>query len=110
MSNLKKIATDPDAETGEPARKNVTDAGIEDVKTGISQGRRYPKGMDAPSFIHPSAEPLNASMAKQNQLKQDIRKLVNLSLRNLERPAGSQSADESDEKGLEAGLSYIGLE
>ena len=49
-------------------------------------------------------------MQKQNQLKQDIRKLVNLSLSNLERPSGSQPANESDEKGLEAGLSYIGLE
>ena len=43
-------------------------------------------------------------------MKQDIRKIINLSLRNLERPSGSQSADETDEESLEAGLSYIGLE
>jgi hypothetical protein len=110
MENLKKIQTEPDAETGEPARDHVTDKGKEEVQTGAVQGRRYPKGMNEPSFIHPSAEPLTASMAKQNQLKQDIRKLVNLSLSNLERPSGSQPANESDEKGLEAGLSYIGLE
>jgi hypothetical protein len=110
IENIKKIQTEVDTETGEPARENVSDKGKEEVKTGIAQGRRYPQGLDPPAFIHPSSEPLIASMKKQNQLKQDIRKLINLSLRNLERPSGSQSADESDEESLEAGLSYIGLE
>jgi hypothetical protein len=110
IENIKKIQTEVDTETGEPARENVSDEGKEEVKTGIAQGRRYPQGLDQPAFIHPSSEPLIASMKKQDQLKQDIRKLINLSLRNLERPSGSQSADESDEESLEAGLSYIGLE
>ena len=110
IENIKKIQTEVDAETGEPARENVSDKGKEEVKTGVTQGRRYPQGLDPPAFIHPSSEPLIASMQKQDKLKQDIRKLINLSLRNLERPSGSQSADESDEESLEAGLSYIGLE
>jgi len=108
--NLKKVTTTPDEETNVPERDNVTDSGDQDIKVGASHGRGYAKGLDRPGFIHPSSEPLKISMEKQDKLKQDIRKLVNLSLRNLDRPSGSQSADEMDEKGLEAGLAYIGLE
>lgn len=109
MVNLKKILTE-DEETGNPVRKEVTDSGNPDIQVGAAHGRAYPKGFDRPGFIHPSAEPLMVSMQKQDKLKQDIRKLVNLSLSNLERPSGSEPAKELDTQGLEAGLSYIGLE
>lgn len=107
--NIKKIITTAE-EDGTPARENKDDTGDDNIKVGSSHGRAYMKDMDRPGFIHPSSEPLKISIEKQDRLKQDIRKLVNLSLRNLDRPSGSQSADEMDEKGLEAGLSYIGLE
>jgi len=106
--NIKKIITEDG--TGQPVRENVTDSGNPELKVGMSHGRGYPKGFDRPGFIHPSAEPLRVSMEKQNQLKQDIRKIINLSLSNLERPSGSEPAKEVDTAGLEAGLSYIGLE
>jgi len=105
-----KVFQADNTETGEPARENVTADGIEDARVGVTHGRKYAKGLERPSFINPSSEPLRASMEKEDQLKEDIRKLVNLSLRNLARPAGSQSADLTDEQGLEAGLSYIGME
>jgi len=64
------------------------------IQVGNTQGRRYPINTDRPDFIHPSSEPLEASMAKQEQMKIDIRQLVNLSFN----------------EGLEGGLANIGLE
>ena len=109
MVNVKKVITTAE-EDGQPKRENVTDSGNPDVKVGVTKGRAYPKGYDRPGFIHPSGEPLRVSMEKQSKLKQDIRKLINLSLSNLERPSGSEPSRELDVKGLEAGLSCIGLE
>lgn len=82
----------------------------EEVKVGTTVGRRYPKGVDRPGFIHPSSEPLQASMQKQEQLKAEIRQLVNLSVQNLQ-PTKQASAESKgmDRQGLESGLSYIGL-
>ena len=79
-----------------------------EIKTGVAQGRRYDKDMDRPGFIHPSSEPLKASMALQDKLEKDIRKLVNLAVQTL---ATRQSAESKsmDNQGLEAGLSHIGL-
>lgn len=85
--------------------------GTEDKKitTGVAQGRRYPKGLERPAFIHPSPEPLKVSMEKQDQLERDIRKLVNLAVKNLD-PRQSGVSQAKDSEGLEAGLSYIGAE
>ncbi len=78
----------------------------EDIKIGVTHGRAYDKGMDAPSFINPSSETLNASLALQTKLEGDIRKLINLAVTNI----GARASDSStDTEGLEAGLSYIGL-
>ncbi len=109
LKNVQKIITTAE-EDGQPQRENVTDSGNPDVKVGVTKGRAYPKGYDRPGFIHPSGEPLRVSMEKQAKIKQDIRKLVNLSLSNLERPTGSEPSREFDVKGLEAGLSNIGME
>jgi len=85
-------------------------AGAQEVKVGVSSGRRYPKGFDAPSFIHPSAEPLTASMLKQDELKRDIQVLLKLAVTNLAPKMASAESKGYDERGLEAGLSAIGLE
>lgn len=85
-------------------------AANKDIKVGVAQGRRYPLGVDAPSFIHPSAEPLTASMAKQEVLKAEIRQLVNLAVTSLQPKMASAESKNFDERSLEAGLSYIGLE
>ena len=81
-----------------------------EIKTGSTQGRRYPKGLDMPAFIHPSAEPLRASMDKQKTLREEIRLLVNLALSNIEPRRASAESKSMDQQGLEAGLSYIGME
>ncbi len=80
-------------------------------KIGPTQGRRYPAGVNPPEFIHPSPEPLKASMDKQAQLKKEIRELVQLAVSSLN-PNKQASAESKslDNQGLEAGLSYIGLE
>lgn len=68
-------------------------------KTGATQGKLYNQGNDRPGFINPSSEPLKVSMEKQAQMKEEIRELVNLSVASM-----------GQDRGLEAGLSYIGLE
>lgn len=84
-------------------------SGDKEIKTGsASQGRMYPKGMDRPGFIHPSPEPLMASMAKQAQLKTEIRELTDLALSQI--TSSSAESKAMDERGMEAGLSAIGLE
>jgi hypothetical protein len=81
-----------------------------EISTGVSEGRAYPTGTERPAFIHPSSEPLKASMEKQEQLKTEIRQLVNLAITNIKPQRASAESKEKDDRGLEAGLSYIGLE
>ena len=80
------------------------------INVGATQGRAYPKGTERPGFIHPSSEPLRASMDKQQQIKNEIRELINLALSNVNPSRASAESKLLDNQGLEAGLSYIGLE
>jgi hypothetical protein len=103
-SHLKVAATaDGTASTGGQGSAD------NDVKVGVTQGRAYDKGMNAPEFIHPSSEPLQASLSLQAKLESDIRRLINLAVSNLSSRASAESK-EFDNQGLEAGLSYIGLQ
>jgi len=80
------------------------------INTGATQGRRYPRGLERPGFIHPSPDPLLASMEKQQRLVEEIRQLINLALSNVRPTRASAESKQIDNQGLEAGLSYIGLE
>lgn len=80
------------------------------VEIGPTSGRKYPINTERPSFIHPSSEPLLASIKKQEQLVQEIRLLVNLSVANLIPKMASAESKGFDQQSLEAGLSAIGLE
>lgn len=81
-----------------------------EISVGPTQGRIYGKGLDRPEFINPSSEPIVASMQKQDRLKADIRALINLAVANIQPKMASAESKSFDERGLEAGLSYIGLE
>lgn len=104
-----EFARKPGPATGGEA-PDGTAAKTEEVRVGVSRGRRYPKGMERPGFIHPSSEPLKASMEKQEQMKAEIRQLVNLAVTNLSPKMASAESKGMDRQGLESGLSYIGLE
>lgn len=99
-----KHSVSPDGSSeagGQPASKK-------EIAVGTTQGRYYDIKADRPGFIHPSSEPLEASMALQEKLEQDIRKLMNLAVMTI----GSRQSAESkslDNQGLESGLSFIGL-
>ncbi len=81
-----------------------------EVAVGATQGRIYDLRTDRPGFIHPSSEPLKASLKLQEKLEDDIRKLVNLAVQNkVGRRASSAEAIKMSDQGLEAGLSFIGL-
>ena len=81
-----------------------------EIEVGASHGRAYDLKAERPQFIHPSSEPLIASMALQEKLEDDVRKLVNLAVTNkIGKRATSAEALKLSDQGLEAGLSYIGL-
>lgn len=82
----------------------------QDARTGVSHGRTYDLKAERPAFIHPSPEPLMASIKLQEKLEDDIRKLVNLAVQNkMGQRAISAEAMKLSDQGLEAGLSYIGM-
>jgi hypothetical protein len=81
-----------------------------EVEVGTTTGRRIPMGLEMPEYIHPSPEPLLASMRKQEELKKDIRILVKLNVASLTPKMASGESKSFDERSLEAGLSAIALE
>lgn len=104
-THLKKTIADD----GTTVTSDNTQVG-EEGRTGVSHGRTYDLKAAAPSFIHPSPEPLMASMKLQEKLEDDIRKLINLAVQNkMGQRAISAEAMKLSDQGLEAGLSYIGL-
>lgn len=81
-----------------------------EIKVGTVHGRTYPMKAERPQFIHPSPEPLMASMKLQEKIEDSIRKNVNLAVQNkVGQRAMSAEAMKLSDQGLEAGLSYIGL-
>jgi len=89
--------------TGSSVAKNKSAA------LGVAQGRTYPEGLSPPTFINPSSEPLQVSLALQDRLEANIRKLVNLAVMSMASRASAESK-QMDNQGLEAGLSFIGLQ
>lgn len=82
----------------------------QEINSGGTQGRAYSKDLERPGFIHPSPEPLRVSMEKQDRMIIEIRQLVNLALTSIRPARASAESKALDNQGLEAGLSYIGLE
>lgn len=105
-NNLRPMNQDPVAQ----GTASETTASNSELRTGSLHGRRYPRGLERPGFINPSSEPLDASMKKQEQLIKEIRQMVNLTVESLDPNRSSAESKSMDDRGLEAGLSYIGLE
>lgn len=111
-------ATDPpvvDPHTGQDPLAGTSAEGqrasnFEEIRVGSMQGRKYPKGLDRPDFIAPPSEPLIASMAKQKQMKDEIFELVDIAASQAQPQHASADSKSMDDRGLESGLSYIGLE
>jgi hypothetical protein len=108
--NKKGPRTIIDQSTGE--EKQVEgDAGFApEIGVGTMHGRLFPIGSPPPAFIHPSPEPLKASMEKQDRMKEDIRRLLNIAIANVQPSRASAESKKVDQQGLESGLAGIGLE
>lgn len=104
MANMSS-AYDPTTTTYAQTAEKQTE-----ITLGTSHGRRYGKGTERPGFIAPPTEPLLASMQKETQIKNEIRELVMLAVSNLTTQRQSADSKDADDDGLEAGLSYIGIE
>lgn len=100
----------PPGQTGDTGA-NSTQAISRNVEVigGLSKGRRYPAGTHAPGFVNPDPDTLRVSMEKGQQLKEDIRLLVNLNLSAIHPTRASAESKGVDQQGLEGSLSYIGL-
>lgn len=99
----------PFASTIKPEGEQTTE-GKSKVDTGVAQGRKY-YAQNQPDFIHPSAEPLKASMQKQEEIKKDIRILTRLTLSTMfPQKTASSTSKKIDNQTLEAGLASIGME
>ena len=97
---------DPDSGTDADSQGHT-----KNIKIGVVHGREYALGADRPDFIHPSPEPLKASMEKQEQIKNEMRQVLKLKIASTSTPARvSKESKEVDERTLENGLSAIGLE
>ena len=83
-------------------------ASEEKIEVGNLKGRAYAMNSERPGFIHPSSEPLKASMDMCDKLKDEVRQLVSLAIANMGTRASAESKN-ADQQGLEAGLSFIGL-
>lgn len=77
--------------------------------TGNNQGIGYAKGLDRPDFIAPPVSNLEASMKKQQEIRSEIRLMVDLALTSMSVKAleASGKSKEADKVGEEAGLAYI---
>jgi hypothetical protein len=82
--------------------------GKKETEMGVKHGRTYPIGTERPGFIHPSPEPLLASIEKQSQLKEELRQIVSLSLSTMRAKMESADSKRQDLEGLESGLASIG--
>lgn len=78
------------------------------IEMGASSGRRYPRGLNEPNFINPSPDPIRVSMEKQEGIKADIRRLVNLTAETV--TSRSIKPEATNDASLQAGLAAIGLE
>jgi hypothetical protein len=96
-------------DTGDPSATTTNTTTNSEIAVGPLRGRRYPTGATAPEFIHPSSEPMMASMKKQEQIKQEIQQLVNLSLASLTPGSSSAESKMADLQGLHDGLGYIAM-
>jgi hypothetical protein len=102
--HLKPVANaDGTATSGGQAAAN------QNIEVGATVGRAYDLNAQAPAFIAPPSHPLEASMKLQDKLENDIRKLVQLAVVNLA-PRASAESKQMDSEGLNAGLSFIGLQ
>lgn len=79
-------------------------------RVGPQVGVRYPKGMNPPEFIAPPTEPLIASMAKQQRMKEEIFELIDIAASQAQPLHASAESKQMDNQGAESGLAYIGLE
>jgi hypothetical protein len=103
-SHLKPVANaDGTATSGGQAAAN------HNIEVGATVGRAYDLNAQPPAFIAPPSHPLEASMKLQEKLENDIRKLVQLAVINLA-PRASAESKQMDNEGLNAGLSFIGLQ
>lgn len=77
-----------------------------EIKLGTNSGRMYGQGMAQPAFINPSADPLRASMEKQNHINNRVKDILKTTLSDMK--LASADALSIMGQGMESGLYGIG--
>jgi hypothetical protein len=83
------------------------------VHIGQRDGLRIPNDTNPPMFLGPSDIQIKVSMEKQDRMKDDIKRLINLAAaaahaRYTKRGGATAGGTETDEAGLNSGLSAVG--
>lgn len=94
---------------GESITGGVDGQNSKEIVVGNVSGRRYPKGFKTPQFIAPPVEPIELSMKKEQQMKDEMRQLIGLAVSTLTPQHASAPSKAMDQGSLESGLSVIGL-
>ncbi|MDH3443227.1 MAG: hypothetical protein OEN50_04825, partial [Deltaproteobacteria bacterium] len=94
----------------DPTRKGANPT---QLPIGSSDGLQVHKDVDYPQYLFPSDVPIRASMDKQENIKKDIKRLVNKAAsaarsRFSVRGGATSNYTQGDESGLNTGLSAIG--
>lgn len=100
-------AKDTAAGTGSNARSA---SNANEIQHGSLAGRSYARGLNEPNFIAPPSDPLRASMLKQEQMKNEIFQLLDIAVSTAMPTHASAESKAMDDRSVESGLSYIGLE
>lgn len=74
---------------------------------GLLTGISYEKGFDRPDFVHPSSEPLLASMKHREALKAEIDQIVSSTLSAIQSSSNGESGNTGT---VESGLAAIAFE
>lgn len=113
-SHYKNIPIPPNYTDGIPNWQDGTqntnpkdDPGDQGITAGPSRGLKYATGMNAPVYVAPPVEPLEASLKKQRALKDEIRECVNLFLQSVK---SVYQSDTSKQNIMSNGLVKIGSE
>jgi hypothetical protein len=84
-------------------------AAMKKIGVGPMTGVEYPQGAERPGWIAPPTEPFEASMRKEEQMKNEIHDLTAMALAKLPQMVNSAEAQTKNREDLESGLAVIGL-
>lgn len=83
-----------------PGQDGKTDTANKEIDVGVVTGRRYAAGLDAPQFISPQVDHLQASELKQEKLAKQIERMLTIESFNKGYKQASAESKQEDKEPL----------